>query len=49
MDSPYDTETISETETETDSDYTSEDSEIIMRESSDEESEYSDGNIFLTS
>ena len=49
MDSPYDTETISDTETETDSDYTSEDSEIIMRESSDEESEYSDGNMFLTS
>ena len=49
MDSPYDTETISDTETETSSEYTSEDSEIIMRESSDEESEYSDGNIFLNS
>jgi hypothetical protein len=49
MDSPYDTETISDTESETGSDYTSEDSDIIMQQSGDEESEYSDGDIFLTS
>jgi len=48
MDDDYQT-TTTETETETDSDFTSLDSDIIIPYSGDEDSEYSDGDIFLTS